>query len=300
MVTPGRKKRPPLGRDTAKAIHCEVRLLDERGDRLELIQRRQRVEAAPPEVMQVFLMAVSDRHSVFQVDGTTLEYKPGDLMFFAPGQAVAYRTVTIPPQGTVYRGVELSAETIQAIMGTEAIARHGFPALKDPITTDERLSADLSDIHRDMLACNDGQDSEKLIRTLLGRLMAHPQAVGRRCARVRGLRPELARVIDYMHRNHASGVVLDELAEVARLSSSRLSHVFRESVGVSPHQYLIMHRVHRAKTLLCKQVPPAQVATATGFVDQAHLTRHFKRLTALTPGQYAASTIVPQPPVVAG
>ncbi|CAM5537911.1 AraC family transcriptional regulator OS=Streptomyces fumanus OX=67302 GN=GCM10018772_29740 PE=4 SV=1 [Streptomyces fumanus] len=49
-------------------------------------------------------------------------------------------------------------------------------------------------------------------------------------------------------------------------------------------------RVERARQLLLAGRAPADVATATGFYDQAHLTRHFKRLVGVTPGRYRTST----------
>jgi AraC-like DNA-binding protein len=50
---------------------------------------------------------------------------------------------------------------------------------------------------------------------------------------------------------------------------------------------LIQMRVFRAKQLLAAGVPIAQAAFDTGFTDQSHLNRHFKRLVGITPGQYA-------------
>jgi transcriptional regulator GlxA family with amidase domain len=58
---------------------------------------------------------------------------------------------------------------------------------------------------------------------------------------------------------------------------------------VSPHQYLIQVRVNNARWLLSAgsgERSLAEVASAVGFADQSHLTRHFKRVTGLTPRQF--------------
>jgi AraC-like DNA-binding protein len=57
--------------------------------------------------------------------------------------------------------------------------------------------------------------------------------------------------------------------------------------GLPPHRYLTGRRVDRARRLLLAGAPAADVAAATGFTDQAHLTRHFKRYLGTTPGRYS-------------
>jgi AraC-like DNA-binding protein len=64
--------------------------------------------------------------------------------------------------------------------------------------------------------------------------------------------------------------------------------VFKDRVGLTPHAYQDQLRVRRAKQLLDREVPIAQAAVEAGFYDQAHLTRHFKRVMGVTPGRYVA------------
>jgi AraC-like DNA-binding protein len=58
---------------------------------------------------------------------------------------------------------------------------------------------------------------------------------------------------------------------------------------MAPHAYLNQIRLERARQLLSAGEPSAQVAAATGFVDQSHLTRRFKGAFGVTPGQYRAA-----------
>jgi AraC-like DNA-binding protein len=73
---------------------------------------------------------------------------------------------------------------------------------------------------------------------------------------------------------------------VAGLSVWRFATVFREQVGVSPHRYICRLRVERAQALLRAGMSPAEAASEAGFYDQSHLSRHFKNLCGMTPGQY--------------
>jgi AraC-like DNA-binding protein len=61
---------------------------------------------------------------------------------------------------------------------------------------------------------------------------------------------------------------------------------FRAETGLPPHAYLNQVRVRQARALLASGMAPAQVAATTGFADQAHLTRHFKRVVGVPPGAY--------------
>jgi AraC-like DNA-binding protein len=57
-------------------------------------------------------------------------------------------------------------------------------------------------------------------------------------------------------------------------------------MGMPPHTYLNHLRVRQARVLLEAGVAPAEVAARTGFADQAHLSRHFKRVVGVPPGSF--------------
>jgi AraC-like DNA-binding protein len=80
---------------------------------------------------------------------------------------------------------------------------------------------------------------------------------------------------------------LDELAGAVGANKFVLLRSFRRELGTTPHSYLTRLRIERARTMLAQGVAPREVAAASGFADQAHLNRHFKRIVGLTPGEYA-------------
>lgn len=99
-------------------------------------------------------------------------------------------------------------------------------------------------------------------------------------------RRRVDRVRAYIEARPADRLSLDDLAQLVGLSSYRLHHIFRQEVGMALHQYQIQARIARAKQLLHLGLPLKQVAEDTGFSDQSHLTRHFKRFVQVTPGRY--------------
>jgi AraC-like DNA-binding protein len=90
----------------------------------------------------------------------------------------------------------------------------------------------------------------------------------------------------YLEEHYAEEISLEDLARVASLSPFHLSRIFRQSVGVPPHVYQTHIRLAHAKTLLAQGFEIGDVASATGFFDQAHFTNQFKRYVSVTPGYY--------------
>jgi AraC-like DNA-binding protein len=94
----------------------------------------------------------------------------------------------------------------------------------------------------------------------------------------------------YLEDNLGENVSLEELSSLAHLSPFHLSRVFKNEVGIPPHAYQTQARVARAKGLLLGGWPITRVALETGFADQSHLARHFKRLVGVARGSYARNS----------
>jgi len=98
----------------------------------------------------------------------------------------------------------------------------------------------------------------------------------------------VAQALAFIHENYARELSLGDIAGAAHLSPFHLARLFKQALGVSPHQYLIQLRVNSARWLLSAgsgERSLAQLANAVGFADQSHLTRHFKRVLGVTPRQ---------------
>lgn len=95
-------------------------------------------------------------------------------------------------------------------------------------------------------------------------------------------------VRDYLHAMAQSEVAIADLAEAAGVSATHVIRAFSAATGMPPHSYLVSLRVERAKALLRAATGLAETALEVGFSDQSQFTRHFKRLTGVTPGRFAA------------
>jgi AraC-like DNA-binding protein len=87
----------------------------------------------------------------------------------------------------------------------------------------------------------------------------------------------------------AEDVSLDDLERATRLSRFYLEHAFRRTMGMPIHEYQVAVRVSRASEQIRRGVPLKEVDV--GFYDQAHLTRHFKRIVGVTPGQFRLAVL---------
>ncbi len=96
-------------------------------------------------------------------------------------------------------------------------------------------------------------------------------------------------VRDYLEENCNTNISIEFLAGVAGLSPFHLIRVFSKEIGIPPHTYQTNVRIRHARKLLTQGLPIIQAALETGFVDQSHFTRCFKKVMGITPGQYVSA-----------
>ncbi|QQS46453.1 MAG: helix-turn-helix domain-containing protein [Acidobacteriota bacterium] len=94
----------------------------------------------------------------------------------------------------------------------------------------------------------------------------------------------LRRAIEFMHDNCGRDLSLAEIAAQAYLSEFHFSRLFKKITGSSPHAYLAMLRIERARRLLVETDQPiAEVGALVGYPAQSHFTKIFREMTGLTP-----------------
>ena len=90
-----------------------------------------------------------------------------------------------------------------------------------------------------------------------------------------------------MRAHLSQDLSLDVLAQQIGFSPYHFARLFRQTLGESPHQFVLRQRIERAQHLLKEaDVPLAHIALECGFANQSHLSLVFKRLLGLTPRAY--------------
>src|SRR6266478_6783933 len=97
-------------------------------------------------------------------------------------------------------------------------------------------------------------------------------------------REKLVRAVEYIQDQLDADLTVSGIAQAVYISPYHFAKLFKESTGQSPYQYVVEARVRKAKELLTtSKFTISEVAYDVGFVDQSHLTRHFKRVFGLPP-----------------
>lgn len=106
-----------------------------------------------------------------------------------------------------------------------------------------------------------------------------------------GLAPwQQRRARDLMRKHLATGIYLEEVAKACHLSLSAFIKGFRKSMGVAPHQWLLLQRIEHAIELMQSQsLSLVDIALSCGFTDQSHFTRIFTQKMGMSPGAYRRS-----------
>ncbi|WP_169334379.1 helix-turn-helix domain-containing protein [Rubritalea marina] len=100
-------------------------------------------------------------------------------------------------------------------------------------------------------------------------------------------KPLLQRLTDYMKGKLSSRIYVEDLASESNMSTFHFARSFKKTTGHSPHKYLTTMRVEQAIQLLPNyDMSLADVASESGFSDQAHFTRVFKKQTGMTPAAH--------------
>ena len=271
-------------RDKAKLWH------DPDLGNLELLRATYVTHAFAPHAHEGYAIGVIEegaQRSVFY-HNNPLVMPAGSVAAINPGEA--HTGHAADQRGWVYRMMYPDTSILQRAASEIAGREQGLPFFPHPVIHDEYLTRLIRDTH---VALEDDATSalereSRLLWTLAQLIVRH--SIDRPVAR--DAKPERACVRqarEYLEDHCAENVSLEQLASHVHLSRFHLLRVFRDQVGLPPHAYLNNARVMRAKELLLAGAPIVDVALETGFVDQSHLTRQFKRVVGVTPGQFRSS-----------
>lgn len=187
--------------------------------------------------------------------------------------------------GWTYRNLHPDAALLESLLGELGERRPFLPRL--PVVIDDPpLAHALVTAHRAFEQPASSLARESLLHGALGGLITRhaqrppsPSLPGREPA-------ALGRVRAVLEDEYARNVTLDELARLAGLNAFTLLRAFRRAYGLPPHAYQLQVRLRHARRRLRQGETPAQAALHTGFADQSHLGRHFRRAFGVTPDGY--------------
>jgi AraC-like DNA-binding protein len=252
---------------------------------VELLHARYITHAFTPHMHEGYAIGVIEQGAEQFRYRHELHIAPaGSLVVINPGEIHTGEAAI--SQGWVYRMIYPVAELAQHA-ASELVGRpRDVPFFPSPVINDPQLANLFVRMHTSFEIADTSLERTSRLLWLLAHLV---QRHADDSPLPRAAVPEhqaVRRVRNYLEQHYAQHIALDDLAVVARLSPFHLLRVFRSKVGLPPHAYLTYVRVRQAQRLLLADLPIADVAAQTGFADQSHLTRHFKRIVGVPPGHY--------------
>ena len=250
--------------------------------------------ASPPYDLQVPALGVS-RLSVTLtpacVSGHLDGERPRDFntrrhaLFLTPAGAAAHwrkptssRHINIYFHAAAFRG-----DALEGLCAQGAAA----PLLNGSIPGLRRLAEELEAELQDSSALA-AEAVDSLARLLLVRVA---RGVHRQRDTANPLTPgALARLRDYVAAHLAERILVADMAAVVGMTPNHFAHVYSAHTGSSPHQFVLSQRLQLATDLLrASRLGLAEIAAASGFANQQHLSRALRQHLGTTPGRYRAA-----------
>lgn len=223
--------------------------------------------------------AITGGHSHYLNQRSLQEVGPGSLVLMNPEEVHACNPIADQPWSYLMFYLDtdwLRSQQEEAGLGSE-FRPFDMTASRDPL-----LYQGLLHLHHQLV-----QGPDPLAREVACHLFSRQLLARLTPARWDDRPPQhLQRAAELMQDDSASPLSLSQLSAVAGLTPSHFVRAFSQHYGMTPHAYLLDRRIRHARTLLKQGQPLAEVALASGFADQAHFQRQFKRRVAATPGQY--------------
>ncbi|MGI8500206.1 MAG: helix-turn-helix domain-containing protein [Hassallia sp.] len=220
----------------------------------------------------------------FNYRGTMHNVPSNTLVVTQPGEA--HHADATSTQDCTFRGLRVGADLLQQVAIEVAGRETELPFFPMPLVHDRDLNTQIVQVHQALEQSISQLEQQTLILDLLAQLILRCAEDPPSLAKL-GEEPQpVQRVRAYLEDHYDQEISLEQLAQIANLSSFHLNRSFRKTFGLPPHAYQIQVRILQAKRLLRKEWSIEKVATETGFASQSHFGSHFKRLECVTPRQY--------------
>lgn len=230
---------------------------------------------------EFYLCAILDGGGYLDGPGGSIPTPGGTVVMVPSGEVHANRKL-----GCTFQCIFMEFKALQSELEKfvdRAISGLNF---RTTVIEDSQTLAGFLRLHRSLERPGSRMRKENSLLVFLHKLVNRHSTANIPQPRVGNEDCAVRRSKQFLDEHYADGVSLHDLARLTGLSPYHLNRSFCRKIGMPPHAYQLQVRIERAKAALRAGSSIALVALATGFADQSHFTRHFKRLTAVTPGEY--------------
>lgn len=259
-------------------------------DNIEIMHASNITHDYPPHIHEAFCLVSILRGTETHIcRGKSYLAEAGDLMLINANESHSSKSVESEYKVLYIRPKELNRIAYE-VTGRNSENLY-FP---DPVIKDASIFRLFLDLHLKLERKASPLEQESEYLSTVGFLIRrqnethlNPELVGKEPHYV-----ELVR--DYLRSNYAENISLSKLAALTNLSPYHLLRVFRNQTGVPPHEFQTQVRIAHAGRLLRQGYSISDAALETGFFDQSHFSRNFKRITGMTPKYYSSHSNIIQ------
>lgn len=223
----------------------------------------------------------------YLVEGINYTLDPGDLMLISP---MELHRPTVAPEEAYERVVLwINAEYLRKkTEGTDFLERCFQPGHNLFHVSRTQIPELIRRLAEEFGRQEGGSElyAEGLLLQLLAELLRLAAGSGD-AAEVRQSSPLIESVLHYIGEHYREELSLDELAERFYVSKYHLSHLFRQTVGVSVYRYVLLKRLQHARQLLSEGESPGSAGRASGFPEYSGFYRAFRQVYGTSPGEAA-------------
>ena len=277
----------PVNREKVKIWHMPE--VGQQDDSLQLMHASYATQVFPKHSHDGFGVGVIERGALeFFYRGENVIASQGMINLVNPDEIHTGQAAN--EQGWSYRMFYFEASLLQNIASQIGGKPSPIPFFKQGVIQDDSLTRVIYQAH---LTLETGQQA--LLEKQTAFLLAMQELLSRHADSVPSVfktgneKRSVTQVIDYIQANFQEDISVEQLANIANLSPFHFIRVFSQSTGLAPHAYLMQVRAQKAKIFIAQGLRLTEVAYQTGFSDQSHLSRNFKRIMGYTPGQYRNS-----------
>ncbi|QPC80530.1 AraC family transcriptional regulator [Phototrophicus methaneseepsis] len=253
---------------------------------LRLMRARYVQHAFKPHAHDYFVLGIIETGlQSFTYGHDRLVTSPGSLIIINPGEVHTGEAAI--SEGFTYRALYPSVALMASIADAFHIKPTHIPSFSGGVAEDRQLFYWIRQLHHRSEYAPDSLALEEQLTHFFIALIQRYTQLPYGLKHYNTAPGAIATVCDYLEAHYEQNITLETLADLVHISPYHLARLFQRHTGISPHKYLENIRIRHAEQLLTMDMPIADVAFATGFSSQSHLTRTFKQILGTTPGEFA-------------
>jgi len=188
--------------------------------------------------------------------------------------------------GCSFRSIYVQPEVILNTVLDPDVGKRSLPFFSDPMIFDRDVIEDYLNFHLSLENSNTTLERETAMLQMLTKFVKRYADERVNFGSFGKEHIAIERIRDYIVEYYDQNISLKTLSKLVGLSPFHLNRVFSDKIGMPPHAFQTQVRIANAKRLIKQGLSFSNVALMTGFADQSHFNRHFKRLMKITPGEY--------------